>query len=265
MPTLRLPGAPARQDKGIRRKPSPVATPPVAQQPLVPPPSSSVESGHKVTPLHRAEAAPPESARRPGIDRHPAPHVAPFGRVSPDGQEQRSAVSGQPSAVSLRAADSPVDVAPPPLRLVGPQSADQQPTPAPDGAIKAVSSQRSTVSGQRPSLIAQPLLRVPQPRAAAARRSPPSAGAVVPDIDGRRSAGQSPISRCAEGRRGSVPGDHPLPSIKPPAPEPTVHVTIGRIEVRAIQPEPARPGPSRARAPRLSLADYLKQEGERRQ
>ncbi|MCX6842244.1 MAG: hypothetical protein NTX53_08190 [candidate division WOR-3 bacterium] len=59
--------------------------------------------------------------------------------------------------------------------------------------------------------------------------------------------------------------DNPLPFIKPPAPEPTVHVTIGRIEVRAIQPEPARPGPSRQRSPRLSLADYLRQEGERRQ
>lgn len=71
--------------------------------------------------------------------------------------------------------------------------------------------------------------------------------------------------RAAGELRGPALRDNPLPFIKPPAPEPTVHVTIGRIEVRAIQPEPARPGPSRQRSPRLSLADYLRQEGERRQ
>jgi hypothetical protein len=41
--------------------------------------------------------------------------------------------------------------------------------------------------------------------------------------------------------------------------EPVVQVTIGRIEVRAVQPSP----PSRLRAPRprpkLSLSDYLRE------
>jgi hypothetical protein len=53
-----------------------------------------------------------------------------------------------------------------------------------------------------------------------------------------------------------------------PAPQqaPTVHVTIGRIEVRAITPL-SPPAPSAAPAqpgPQLSLDDYLKQRsGER--
>jgi hypothetical protein len=90
--------------------------------------------------------------------------------------------------------------------------------------------------------------------------------AVRPEAPARGEATLVPIRpRAAEGRRGSASRDNPLPFIKPPAPEPTVHVTIGRIEVRAIQPEPSRPGPSRPRSPRLSLADYLKREGERRQ
>lgn len=53
---------------------------------------------------------------------------------------------------------------------------------------------------------------------------------------------------------------------EPPAPRPTVHVTIGRVEVKAIMPpvQPERPKPSRP-GPTLSLEAYLKQrnEGER--
>jgi len=52
----------------------------------------------------------------------------------------------------------------------------------------------------------------------------------------------------------SVP--RPLPDPQPPAP-PTIHVTIGRIEVRATQP----PAPVRRSAPTastMSLEDYLR-------
>jgi hypothetical protein len=47
--------------------------------------------------------------------------------------------------------------------------------------------------------------------------------------------------------------------------ETVVHVSIGRIEVRAAQP-PAAPEqrPARPSGPRLTLADYLKRREERR-
>jgi hypothetical protein len=61
---------------------------------------------------------------------------------------------------------------------------------------------------------------------------------------------------------GSIPGD----GIAMPEPAPTIKVTIGRVDVRAIMtPAPAaRPAPAR-RGPSLSLDDYLKQRGGGRQ
>jgi hypothetical protein len=47
----------------------------------------------------------------------------------------------------------------------------------------------------------------------------------------------------------------------PAQPEPTIRITIGRIEVRAEQQPPRRPVPAR-RGPALSLADYLRQRSE---
>jgi hypothetical protein len=52
----------------------------------------------------------------------------------------------------------------------------------------------------------------------------------------------------------------PAPREGPPrASAPAVHVTIGRVEVRAIMPGVAAPEPAPSSTPRLSLEDYLKQ------
>ena len=51
-----------------------------------------------------------------------------------------------------------------------------------------------------------------------------------------------------------------------PEPAPTIKITIGRVDVRAIMPAAPAPRPAPARpSPALSLEDYLKQrEGGRR-
>lgn len=60
----------------------------------------------------------------------------------------------------------------------------------------------------------------------------------------------------------------PAPQWRPPAPPPapTVQVTIGRVEVRAVTPPPqVQPRPAERRASaRLSLDDYLRQRNEGR-
>ncbi len=57
------------------------------------------------------------------------------------------------------------------------------------------------------------------------------------------------------------PATAPAVSLLQPSPKepPAIHVSIGRVEVRAIMPPVAAPKPTPPSAPKLSLEDYLKQ------
>ena len=57
------------------------------------------------------------------------------------------------------------------------------------------------------------------------------------------------------------PATAPLLPARPPSPNepPAIHVTIGRVEVRAVMPHPATPKAASPAAPKLSLKEYLKQ------
>jgi hypothetical protein len=58
------------------------------------------------------------------------------------------------------------------------------------------------------------------------------------------------------------PIDHQVPARSESGREETVvHVTIGRIEVRAVR-EPAKPAPQPARPPAMSLEEYLRRRSE---
>jgi hypothetical protein len=50
----------------------------------------------------------------------------------------------------------------------------------------------------------------------------------------------------------------------PPAAEPTIRVTIGRIEVRATAPTPPPAPAARPAGPRLTLEEYLRRRSEGR-
>jgi hypothetical protein len=56
----------------------------------------------------------------------------------------------------------------------------------------------------------------------------------------------------------SSPPIAPLPLVPTKAP-PTINVTIGRVEVRAVMPHVTVPKPASRSAPKLSLEEYLKQ------
>jgi hypothetical protein len=57
--------------------------------------------------------------------------------------------------------------------------------------------------------------------------------------------------------------DEQAPAESVRASEPVVHVTIGRIEIRAVEERASRPTPSQ-RPPALSLDDYLAERNQGR-
>jgi hypothetical protein len=101
----------------------------------------------------------------------------------------------------------------------------------------------------------------PSPIDAVGRRHTRASAAISqpPRLPDAHHAATSPVAPIA----GRVPAAATTPSSNPTAAAPTIHVTIGRVEVRAVPaPPPARSaGPT---APRLSLDAYLRaRAGER--
>ena len=115
---------------------------------------------------------------------------------------------------------------------------------------------------------------VPEDRAPSAATPP----AHTPDdVVGRATAGEPTRRERVETVHREVvhPASVALPEIVPamsrrdaarassePAGEPTIHVTIGRIEVRAAQPASPPPRPRRPAPPTMTLTDYLRRRSE---
>lgn len=91
----------------------------------------------------------------------------------------------------------------------------------------------------------------------------PSPTSLVPEVSPTLSTLPRPAQTgmLVEARLATESEPRPHPQQAPAAP--TVHVTIGRIELRAAAPAPA-PAPSRsaAKAPTLSLSDYLERRSK---
>lgn len=130
----------------------------------------------------------------------------------------------------------------PPSRIAEPAVLEpDRPAPAPA---------RGRVSTVSVAPVPESLRPFGPPHEPAPPARPPGSGVVV---------AQPQMTRHAE-----PPPHSPAESRAIPAPAPTIKVTIGRVEVRAIMPPAAAPRPARARpGPALSLEDYLKQRRER--
>jgi hypothetical protein len=115
-----------------------------------------------------------------------------------------------------------------------------------------------------------PVIDGPPPPAPAAERSAPRRAAAVDRPDPVRGAGTSPVGALARPPRGILvpPPAHPVPAARvvghPAVPQaPTVQVTIGRVDIRAV---PASAPPRRSPAPRATgLDEYLTERNRRRQ
>jgi hypothetical protein len=145
-----------------------------------------------------------------------------------------------------------------PLQLASLPSDPEMPDPSLPAVTPAMLS-----AEQEPHIVAQPAATESFPAATASRGSgqSPSVSApgsqtparifVQPQVSNRR---QQPVSSPAFAREAS--------SNEPPA----IHVTIGRVEVRAIvtTPPPPRPSAPPAATPKISLEEYLEQRNRDR-
>ena len=199
-------------------------------------PASTLDTGD--TPLPGRQA-PPEAAMADG---RPGPSAIPM--------------SGEPD---LRAVATPA----PPSRSWDDPVVESFPTARPD------EGHRPGVSPAPPSIA--PATESPSHTAAISRRDR-TASTEAPETDLSPASDRTPEPALVRARNAASASDvqadaSPGPAVAPPATEPNVRITINRVEVRAVTPEPARlsrPAPKR-RGPAMSLDDYLKRRsGERR-
>jgi hypothetical protein len=236
--------------------------------------SGTARGAPPLTATGLSKVAPPAAAQkdRPETRRaQPAPIRIEPGEGKPI--EERRRFPSQISGAKSPTADPPVPTPGAPTPITGPNQAIKAvPEPAPDSAIPRRSAQP----------IGAMLLVGPAPRGSLETSAAPAPFAAgeprageIPRLEARLMASNpphlesppppaSPIDHSPPNRPRLVI-DPARPSPVGPAHEiaptqPVIHVTISRIEVRAVPPQPplARPATPRM-APALTLEEYLKQ------
>jgi hypothetical protein len=173
-----------------------------------------------------------------------------------------------PAIVAPPAAPSPVEVS----RTVAPASITAaRPARQPeDGNQPLTDARRLTVSddhaGARleatdhPNPAAGPAPRPAGSQASAIQPLPPPPVSPAPES-------KLPVPVTPTVPRGPAPRDFTgkaetpavrVPSRRAEPPPPAIHVTIGRVEVRAVPPAAPPPHPAQPTAPRVSLDEYLR-------
>ena len=132
---------------------------------------------------------------------------------------------------------------------------------SPDPVVRSAAGKIRAVPASWDGGPDEPLLLPLNPAA----NSPVQRNAPDPGPASRGRPAATPVDEFEPSRRGER--GQTAAAAMPPAPSPTIEITIGRVEVRAVQP-PApvvRPQPAAPAAPRLSLEEYLRnQNGGRR-
>jgi hypothetical protein len=230
----------------------------------------SAPSRHDDAPVRTAESAP--AARTPIHQDSPQPSHA--DAVQP--QSPTTILRNRP-VVEIAEETVQAPFAMPARRDVVPHetNADTPSSPPFAPPADAASPRIAPVSAQRESMIeppAQKTVRVestieirPQaitpspapfapetPRLQAPFQAPDAPRAVTPP---------QPVISPAQPARTAAPRQTPMPT--PHQAEPVIHVTIGRIEVRAVEEREARPRKREAASPVMTLDDYLKSRAKR--
>jgi hypothetical protein len=242
----------------LTRPPVPVSQPadrtsaPFSPSPRTPADQMQINPAPRVTATTGGDPAPPTATRQPYPTAAP-PRREPHRPASDQGATRQSA-----APESIRTAATPVasSVAPVPGPAAPPSRVAERQAPTPTDIIPAPGG-----APEGRALVLQPEVKV--------MRYPPPAPPPAPDNAGDRGA---PTLRTPESGlpRGTTPPLTPRETREPSgarpkaAPPTTVHVTIGRVEVRAVSPAPvqeqaaARAAPQHTTTPVMTLETYLR-------
>jgi hypothetical protein len=149
---------------------------------------------------------------------------------------------------------------PPSLQTIaeGPAAAPPEPVkqPALQGPRQASSAPGAGATAQRPEALRAAALGHSDAAEAAARRPARPAVAVARRVETEVQLGREPVPAV---RRQRAAGERTPGTGHAAPPPPVIHVTIGRVEVRAAPPRPLAAAPApRPAAPKLSLDEYLR-------
>jgi hypothetical protein len=203
----------------------------------------------------------------------------PLPSIVPPWVDRRSASvsrAATPSAAQTIFTLTPAPLGPPEAgRPVHTQTL-QQPHPDPRGLVLGTAGPQAdvalsgeTAASDKQAALAPHVQRRPEEQGGL-RAAPLAQNTGYIELASHRAQGPLPPATV-------VAQQHELPLLEPavsapttpittPEPGPTIKITIGRVDVRAIMPAPPAPRPTLARPrPSLTLEDYLKQrEGRRR-
>lgn len=283
VPSLFAPGAPlidgqaeAKQELTIEEQVAPPGStvPPEIDAPVEP----------RQSPIQQVA---PRSVISPP-DAQPAPTVE---RARPSQPQDEPAARSEPSKAALPTESSPVieqlSAAPPtnPMRQPSERSERAKPAARRAEAAQIVNTSEAAPSSesiaQRPTIDPQPASTAPRARSQVTaqpfdRGSSARSTVPVPVADERQTPTIERRTSPTRAERPALVGREPTIPLLPPTPRvpepptaqpaPQIHVSIGRIEVRAVTPPPAAaPQPKPAPTPRMSLDEYLRsQNGDRR-
>jgi len=130
-------------------------------------------------------------------------------------------------------------------------AAEVMPPDAPVALRRQAPPQVETIAPQRQ---APPQVETIAPQ----RHAPPQVETILPRIVVPEAVKPDAVARA----QGEPARAQPSPALRrQAAPPPAIHVTIGRVEVRAVTPPAAKPAPVAPKPvkPAMSLADYLEQ------
>jgi hypothetical protein len=209
----------------------------IAQTVVAPAPRNLMQDARPVArqpaPIERQVIA-QRTAAAPPVPPMASPPLPAHSQIEPWPTYTSLAQERQPSAAPRHTTPADVEVS-----LARPDREVARPSSQP-------AMQQTNWHAAAPAVPSQPSERSPEPAIVPARRAP-----------------VEPIGAPAQPRPAAEPPAARVDATAPPAPAPTIHVTIGRVEVRANLPAASQPAAPR-RGSAISLDDYLQQQAERR-